>query len=53
MDDPRGNMARRFLCRLNLWHRWKTHRVADGDGRYQRCASCGKERDVPTVTPMA
>ena len=45
--ETRGNAVRRFLCRFNLWHRWKTHREPEGEALYQRCASCGKERDVP------
>jgi hypothetical protein len=41
-----GNSWRRVTCRLNLWHRWRTHNVDDG-GLFQTCLDCGKYRDVP------
>jgi hypothetical protein len=37
---------RPLRCRLNLFHRWRTLRTPTGD-RYQRCADCGKTRDIP------
>jgi hypothetical protein len=37
-----------LLCRLHLFHRWRT--LANRDGvRYQRCLGCGITRDVPFV----
>jgi hypothetical protein len=41
---------RPLLCRLNLLHRWRTMRTPTGD-RYQRCANCGRTRDIPMVAP--
>jgi hypothetical protein len=41
---------RPLRCRLNLFHRWRTMRTPTGD-RYQRCADCGKTRDIPMVGP--
>jgi hypothetical protein len=47
-DEPPAD--RPLRCRLNLLHRWRTMRTPTGD-RYQRCADCGKTRDIPTVAP--
>jgi hypothetical protein len=41
---------RPLRCRLNLFHRWRTMRTPTGD-RYQRCADCGRTRDIPMVGP--
>jgi hypothetical protein len=32
----------RLMCRLNLHHRWRSERNADGD-TYIECSRCGKE----------
>jgi hypothetical protein len=49
---PQGEWPahRPLRCRLNLVHRWRTMRTPTGD-RYQRCADCGRTRDIPTVAP--
>jgi hypothetical protein len=41
---------RPLRCRLNLFHRWRAMRTPTGD-RYQRCADCGRTRDIPMVGP--
>jgi hypothetical protein len=41
------NAVRRLLCRAHLWHSWKVLHQPDTAGSYQRCATCGKEKDVP------
>jgi hypothetical protein len=52
LSIPQGEPLadRPMRCRLNLVHRWRTMRTPTGD-RYQRCADCGRTRDVPTVAP--
>ena len=49
---PQGELLadRPLRCRLNLFHRWRTMPTPTGD-RYQRCADCGRTRDIPTVAP--
>jgi hypothetical protein len=43
----------RWTCRLHIWHRWRTHRVAAGwddyGSQYQECVDCGRYRDVPIL----
>lgn len=40
-----------LLCRLHVWHRWRTFRNSD-EVRYQRCIGCGMTRDIPFVPPI-
>jgi hypothetical protein len=56
MGAPQGGAAkpwRLFLCRLHVWHRWRTYQADDGSGNYQTCLDCGKYRDTPMPGSVA
>jgi hypothetical protein len=40
---------RLLLCRVGIWHRWRTKSNEWGE-RWQICLACKKERDVPGGT---
>lgn len=39
------------LCRIGI-HRYLRHRSPDGDGYYEECTRCHKQRDSASVVPL-
>jgi hypothetical protein len=51
MDEPKGNIVQRVLCRTNLWHVWRPQHAIEGSEHWERCERCGKERDSRPAIP--
>jgi len=48
MTEPPSSL-RRAMCRLGIWHLWRTKSNDFGE-RWQICLACKKERDLPGTT---